>query len=406
MLEYAIQNGMVDLEYVQEKIENRKREQILNEHMYSIWNGKNGKWYTYLPSKEKKRGKVLKKRNSRKEIEDVVIEFWEGKEEKERIYLFNDVYYMWREVQDQLVSGNSVTKYNTDYNRFFRKTEFAQRNIAKIDEDYIKIFLCQTIKKNKLGKGATRKLYGYVNNTIRYARKKSIIKENPLEFLQCKDFYKYCVEVYKPDNKKIISKEDMRALQSQFMKDHIKKPNYIPTYAVEFASLTGMRVGEIAALDWSSIKDKYIIIDKSEKVDRRKNKVEFYIDKTKNGKIRFFPITEEIRGLLERLRIVEQKNGYLCEWVFANEKGRIHAPVISACSKTKCRQLGIDEKGIHAYRKTLNSKLRCMGVPVTVAASILGHTKEVNEQYYTFDVTDMNEKIKVVSEINKETYEK
>ena len=40
----------------------------------------------------------------------------------------------------------------------------------------------------------------------------------------------------------------MQSLQYRFQKDHEKKPNYIPTYAIEFASLTGMRVGEISAL--------------------------------------------------------------------------------------------------------------------------------------------------------------
>lgn len=403
LLKYAIENGIIDVEHVQEEINMKEREKILKEHPFSIWEGKNGKWYTYLPDKEKERGKILKKRNSQNEIENVVIEFWKKQEKKKKkVYSFNDVYFMWREVQNQLVSENSVAKYDTDYNRFFRGTDFIKKNIKTIDEDCIKIFLCQTIKKYELGKESARKLYGYINNTIGYARKKKIIESNPLEFLKSKDFYKYCTERYKPDSKKIISENDMKELQKQFRKDHIKKPNYIPTYAVELASLTGMRVGELAALMWESITDEYIIIDKSEKSNR--TKTEFYVDKTKNGKIRFFPMTDEIKKLLEKIKAVEQEYGYLCEWVFANENGRIHAPIISACAKTKCRQLGIDEKGIHAYRKTLNSNLRCRGVSATVAASMLGHTKEVNEQYYTFDVTDIKERARIVSEINADTY--
>lgn len=402
LLQYAIQNGIIDLEHVQKEIHMKERERILKEHPYKIWKGKNGKWYTYLPDKTKERGKVLKKRNSQKEVEDIILKFQKDKKEKEKVYTFNEVYYMWRNVQDQLVSENSVAKYDTDYNRFFKETEFSKRKIKEIDEDCIKIFLCQTIKKCSLGKESARKLYGYINSTIKCARKKGIVDNNPLEFLQSKDFYKYCTEIYKPDSEKIISKEDMKILQAQFKKDHIEKPNYIPTYAVELASLTGMRVGELAALRWENVMEEYIIIDKSEKTNR--TKTEFYIDKTKNGKIRFFPMTKDIKKLLEQLKRVEQDYGYLCEWVFANEKGRIHAPTISACSKTKCRQLGINGKGIHAYRKTLNSNLRCRGMSATVAASILGHTKEVNEQYYTFDVTDIHEKAKIISEINADIH--
>lgn len=47
--------------------------------------------------------------------------------------------------------------------------------------------------------------------------------------------------------------------------------------------------------------------------------------------------------------------------------------------------------------------MRCNGVSSTVAASILGHTKEVNEQYYTFDITSMEERAKIVSDVNKQT---
>ena len=401
LLKYAIENGIIDTTYVQDMIEMQKRKEILEKHQYSIWEGKNGKWYTYLPDEEKNRGKVLKKRNSQKEIEDLVIDFWKAKKEKEKIYSFDDVYFMWREVQDQLVSENSVARYETDYNRFFKDSDFSNTRIKDIGDDSIRIFMCQTIKKHNLCKSSSKKLFGYVRNTIITARKNGIISGNPVEFMQSKDFYKYCSENFKPDEKKIISDSDMKSLQERFRKDHDEKPNYIPTYAVEFASLTGMRVGEIAALSWDCITEKYIIVCKSEKTNRHSK--ESYIDKTKNGKIRFFPMTEEIESLLRKVKKIEEENGYLCEWVFANEGGRIHAPVISSCSKTKCRQLGIDEKGIHAYRKTLNSKMRCSGVSSTVAASILGHTKEVNEQYYTFDVTDMEAKSRIVSRINEDT---
>ncbi len=112
-------------------------------------------------------------------------------------------------------------------------------------------------------------------------------------------------------------------------------------------------------------------------------------------------MTDDIQKLLESVKRVELHNGYICEWVFANESGRIHAPVISSCAKNKCLQLGIDVKGIHSYRKTINSKLRCNGVSPTVAASLLGHSVEVNEQYYTFDVVGIEQKGQIISKIGK-----
>ena len=52
-----------------------KRQQYLRMHPYSIWEGKDKKWYTYLPDSERPRGKVLKKRTTQKSIEDLIVIF-------------------------------------------------------------------------------------------------------------------------------------------------------------------------------------------------------------------------------------------------------------------------------------------------------------------------------------------
>ena len=184
---------------------------------------------------------------------------------------------------------------------------------------------------------------------------------------------------------------DLNSLHERFDLDHEKKPDYIPTYAVQLASLTGMRVGEIVALKWEDIKKDYIVINKSEKYDRITK--EYFIDKTKNKKDRVFPKTKEIEKLFNTVKYVEQINGFLCEWVFADKDGRIHAPKVSSCIKNKCKQQGIRNRGIHSFRKTVNSKLKCNGVSTTVAASLLGHTEEVNEKYFPVLGKDAEEKI-------------
>lgn len=45
----------------------------------------------------------------------------------------------------------------------------------------------------------------------------------------------------------------MAMMYKIFQKDHNEKPEYIPTYAVELATLTGMRSGELSGLVWENI---------------------------------------------------------------------------------------------------------------------------------------------------------
>lgn len=395
ILSYAINNGIINISYVQEQIEMTKRQSILARHPYEIWEGKNGKWYTYLPDTEK--GRRLRKKTSKKAIEDDIVNYYKTNEERPKT--FDDVYHHWRSIQDQMMSDNSAVKYDSDYLRYFKDKSFAKKTIGSITEEDIKVFICDTTKEQQLCKKATKTLFGYISCTIQSARINRWIDHNPMEFLRAKQFYKYCKESSKPAEKKIVSDKDMAMLYEQFACDYQKQPEYIPTYAVHFATLTGMRVGEISGLRWDCVNDDYILIDKSEKYNRKTK--EYYIDKTKNEKIRIFPITPEIKTLLEKLKKVEMEHGYICEWVFANENGRIHAPVISSCCKNKCIQADIDKKGIHAFRKTLNSKMKCDGVSTTIAASLLGHSEEVNKEYYTFDITGIEDKAKIISKINK-----
>lgn len=396
----AIKHGIINEAYVRECIENMKREEILQNHSYKITQGKDGNWRTYVKDSTKPSGCRLIKKSTEKKLQDELVKYYG--EQKNKALTFKDVYFQWREVQEKLVTDNTAYKYDTDYNRFLKDSAFEQLPIARITEDIIKVFFHDSIKQNNLTKGAFKKLYGYVNNTFAKAYREKIIIENPMIRFVCKQFYTYCEEVDKPIEKQIFSEEEENLILEKLHSEYVSKPNYMPNYAVEFASLTGMRVGEIVALKWEDIhtegKLSYFVINKSEKYNRKTK--EYFIDKTKNKKIRKFPIDDKIKRFLFEVKKVQFKYGFYGEWVFANEEGRIHAPVVSSCIKNKCRQLNITERGIHAFRKTLNSELRCSGVSEVVASALLGHSPQVNREYYTFDTSSMQDKTEIIARIH------
>ena len=184
-----MENHIIDLSYVQEKIEMAKRKELLEKHPYKISQGKDGKWRTYLP--DQKNGRKLVKRSSLKGVEDVVIKFYQLKKEQERPKTFYDVYQHWRNVQDTLISANSIAKYNTDYKRYFEGTDFSKKHIDKITEEDIKVFIVSTVKSKQLCKKACKTLFGYVRNTVKSAKINKMISDDPMEFLEAKQFYKY-----------------------------------------------------------------------------------------------------------------------------------------------------------------------------------------------------------------------
>lgn len=355
-----------------------------------------GKWRTYLPDPQK--GRRLIKKTKRENVEKEIINYYK-KEEQDKVKTFKDCYLHWRSVHDELVSDNSVYRYETDYKRYFDKTKFENIEMTDIKEDDITLFMLNKIRELKLCQKACKTLFWYISSVCLNALKNKVIVENPCLFLSANKFYQYCTVHERKREKVLVSDYEMNMLFDQIYDDYNNQPEYIPTYAIHLAILTGMRVGEISALTWDSIYDNFILIEKSEKYNRKTK--EYYVADTKNKKVRKFPLTDEIKSLLDKVKRVEMENGYLTKWVFSNEDGRVHAPVISSCVKNKCRQLGIEEKGIHAFRRTLNSKMRCNNVPAVVASEIMGHTESVNDEYYTYDITDMNTKRDIISQINR-----
>lgn len=107
VLQKALDDGILDLSQLQESIAMKKRKETLEKHPYSMWEGKNGKWYTYLPDEQK--GRVLKKRQTKQEIENLVVEYWSNSAKDETI---EEAFQEWNDYKLELnkISASTFTR--------------------------------------------------------------------------------------------------------------------------------------------------------------------------------------------------------------------------------------------------------------------------------------------------------
>lgn len=138
-------------------------------------------------------------------------------------------------------------------------------------------------------------MFSYIRNTIRYARVEKIITDNPVEFLELKQFSRHCIEKEKVTEEQFYSDDELLKIQKGLNELYGDRPDYMPRYAVEMSLLTGMRAGEIAALKWEDVHEDYILIHTSIKHNRLKN--QFHVGDTKTKKSRQFPMCDEIEAL-------------------------------------------------------------------------------------------------------------
>ena len=397
LLQFAIQNGMIDTALVQEKIEMQKREKILEKHPYAIWEGKDGKWHTYLPNGDERKHV---KRKEKKDIENIVIEYWKDKVSNS----FKDRFFTWVERQKKCGrSDNTISKYESDYKRFFEGDKIEQLPIQSVSDEEISEFIMRLLKEKEIPYRALKAMFGYLNGVFEKSQIDKIVTDNPCKYVDLPIFKQYCVaERPKTAKERTVSNEDKRKLINKLNVDCEQRKINIARYAVELSIFTGMRVGELSGLKWEDLnyEEGTITIQRSEKYNRKQK--EYYISTTKNDKVRTFPLTNEIKDILDKVKKVEIKNGFLSEYIFSDEDGRVHAPRISSCARNMTLTKEFENaKSIHAMRRTLNSNLKCNGVSTTVAAALLGHTERVNEENYTYDVSSISEKRQMIEMAGK-----
>ena len=85
LLNFAIENGIIDVSDIQQKIEMNERNRYIENHNYSIWQSKDGKFYTYLPDEKYSRGKRLIKRTTEQALNDAI----------ENDTLYDGYYWTW-----------------------------------------------------------------------------------------------------------------------------------------------------------------------------------------------------------------------------------------------------------------------------------------------------------------------
>ena len=70
LLKYIKDNDILDLPYLQEQMEMKKRDELLSHHQGKITQGKDGKWRTYVKDDSKERGYRLIKKTTKEKLED------------------------------------------------------------------------------------------------------------------------------------------------------------------------------------------------------------------------------------------------------------------------------------------------------------------------------------------------
>ncbi len=393
MLKYAVENGIVDLSYIREMYEMNKREEILKEHPYKIWEGKDGKWYTYLPDEKKKR--ALKKRNTEKAIKSLIVAYYEELESRP---CFREEYFRWIAEKEKYceIGKNSITRYDNDFHRFFPENEpFCKIRLCDVTDSDLEHFIKGTIRKNALSAKSYAMLRLILSGVFKYAKREGhtdfSISRFFMDFALPKNIFKRKI---KENSDEVFNLDEARMLMEYF-----KREGTPECVALHLQFLSGVRVGELAALKWEDYKGDVLKIHRTEITYRDKKSGSIVVEvkeypKTEAG-VREVIIPPEARNILDGLK--ESARAEPGDYMFVKNRKRIGERAYDYWIRKACREVGIKERSTHKIRKTYVSKLLSENVDDAIVAEQVGHKQiTTTHTYYHFDVTTNPERVKEI----------
>lgn len=396
LLNYIIQYHKIDIVDTQMQIENMKRENYLKMHNHKVWQGEaNKKWYTYFDD-DSKRGYSLKAYNSKKTLEDKIVEYYKAKETDPYI---DQVFHEWNDQRLQYgeIAIQSYNRYDNDFKRFFPKDcSLCQKKLRQVTEEDLETFIKDSIRKFQM----TAKVYSGLRTLIRgifkYAKKRHFTDISITNFFGDLDLSK---KIFK---KQIKCKEEEVFTEDEvkLITTYLKKHGTIRDLGILLAFESGMRVGELSAIKKCDISLNLKVIHvrrteityKDPKTGKRVCEVRD-LPKSEAGD-RYIIVPDTAADTINAILALNPDGDYL----FWENGKRIRENAFNRRLTRVCNILQIAPRSMHKIRKTYGTTLIDSDVPESLIAEQMGH-KDITttKKYYYFSNKNNQTKIEHIN---------
>lgn len=414
---------MIDLAYVQEQVEMKKREEILKRHQYSIWhNDKEDVWYSYLPDDSKSNNRKKIKRKRKRDLEEVIYDYYlsvqneSEKTVKPKDLSVESMFYEFMKHKTNEVNSGTVKRMMADWTRFYEpEKEFiaiSVQNLTKIDVDD---FFNAVLGKHNLKKKAFYNMCGILKQTLEYVVDAEYIEKNPYRIKVNKK--KFASSSKKPSDKEVYQAGEKDLLMDEMERRLKNNPSNTAPLAVMLDFELGTRKGEILAICKSDIIDNRIHIHRqlveefdTSNLNNMKSKGFQVVDYTKSEDgDRWLPLTEQAKRIIKRIEAINEEYGHQYKDFLFVRDGRCLTPdAVDTQIKRGCEYIGIPVKTMHKIRKTYASTLLHNGVNLSIVKDMLGHADESTTlKHYIYNIEDNTETDnKVLNALNPQNYAK
>lgn len=362
-------------------------------HPYAIWQSKDGKyWYTTLPDKTKERGVRQIRRNSKKEIENVIIEYWERHRNDKTV---KEVFSEWNDnrIKTRRITQSTYIATKSNFNRHF--SEISDRYISDFKPIEWCDFLEDCIVKSNLTSGALHVLKCTLVGILKWAYKRDYIEYPSSSVLELLDISAKSLKSNKKEDEDEVFSEEETPLLIEFFISHPTLYNL----GLLLIFVTGIRIGELATLKHGDFCRNILSIRRtSTYIYNNNGKVNRGVKETPKTYAghRDIIVPEDFQWLMDYFA-----DGDPDEYIFLSCYGNITRQDTFAHNlKIACEAVGIPYRSPHKIRKTYISILLDNGLDSRFVISQSGHSDvSCAENYYHKERKNMEKKAEIINAI-------
>lgn len=304
ILNLALESGIIDLAPICAKVEELQRQQYLKMHTSKVWQGSNQSWYTYLDYSE---GRKLVKKKSKSDLDNTIIEFYKKKCKSPTVY---ECYHQWAtaKLEHGEIQRQTFDRYENDFKRFLNP--ISHKQISDITEDMLYDYILDTISEQNLTAKAWAGMRTLILGIFKYAKRKKYTKISISAFMSDLDISKGAFRKRRfTDAESVFTDDEVKTI-----KQSIADEGYtILNLGVLLAFETGMRCGEISALEYKDLQGNVLNVSKTEIFYKGDGITIYEVRDSTKGKYdaRKVVLTQDAKQIIERARMMNPNGKYL-----------------------------------------------------------------------------------------------
>jgi len=356
-----------------------RKEQILTNHPYTIFESKDGRYRTYVKDPTMSNGRRMIVKSSREDLENAVVEHYISMSDdmfSENATLAS-LYPDWIEYKALHVEYPTINRVKKDWKRYYEGAAIVNKPISKITKLDLDEWIHKMIKEYDMDYHQYGNFSLIIRQELEYAVDRGIIDSNPFLSVRIDKKRVLRAEHKKPDETQVFTLEELEFIyecaEKDFSENRRPKHKLVPL-AVQFLFQTGLRLCEVAALRYEDIDGDEIIVRRMVRYPGGE-----IIDSTKGTfGDRRVPLTPKALELIDVAKKKQEVSGQKnMKYIFVMSGDPIHTYLaIQKAFAKYCKELEIQQRGPHKARKTYISELLEFGININTVRAIAGHKDE------------------------------